>query len=335
MATAQTVVITGASGGVGRTVARKYGKRGANVALLARGEAGLEGAREEIEAAGGHALSIPTDVADPDQVEAAADKIESELGPIDVWINDAMVTVLAPSWEVTPEEFKRVTEVNYLGVVNGTLAALHRMRPRHHGTIINVGSALAFRGIPLQAAYCASKHAVKGFTESVYAELLHESSPVKIGTVHLPGMNTTQFTWGRVRGIENEPQPVPPIFQPEVAADAILWAADEGRRETWVAASTPMTVWGNRFAKGLVARYLASTAFSSQQSSTPLSPDRKDNLFEPVDDTEDRGAHGPFDDKAHGFSPMMKVSENRGVIAAGTAVLAAAAGAAVAIAKRD
>ncbi|MDX1658429.1 MAG: SDR family oxidoreductase [Nitriliruptorales bacterium] len=331
---AQTVVITGASGGVGRALARKYGERGCNVGLLARGEAGLQGAKEEVEARGGRAIAVPTDVADDDQVEQAAEKVEAEFGPIDIWINNAMVTVLAKVWNVDPEEFKRVTEVNYLGVVHGCLAALKRMRPRNAGTIVNVGSALAFRGIPLQAAYCGSKHAIQGFTESLYAELLHEDSDIDLCSVHLPGLNTTQFTWGRNK-LDKLPQPVPPIFQPEVAADGIMWAADNGRRETYVAASTPLTIWGNRLARGAVARYLASGNISAQQSDKSADLYPGDNLFEPQDQDEDRGSHGPYDDQAHGMSPFDKVSQNRGKVAAGVALAGVVAAVASKFLGRD
>lgn len=320
---ARTVVITGATGGVGRALARLYGERGANVALLARGEAGLAGAASDVEARGGRALAIPTDVADADAVEAAAERVEDELGPIDVWINDAMVTVLARTWDVTPEEFRRVTEVNYLGFVHGTLAALRRMRPRDRGTIVQVGSALAFRGIPLQSPYCATKHAIVGFTESLNAELLAEDSGIRLCAVHLPGLNTTQFTWGRNK-LPNEPQPVPPIFQPEVAAEAIAWAADRGRRNTYVGANTVLTIWGNRLAKPLVARYLARTNIEAQQTERPADPDAPDNIFEPRDEHEDRGSHGPFDEQAHATSPGQVLSRNRGLVA-GAAVLTAAA----------
>lgn len=319
----ETVVITGASAGVGRALARAYGERGANVALLARGEAGLQGAAHDVEARGGRALAIPTDVSDAAQVTAAADRVEAELGPIDTWINNAMVTVLARTWDVTPEEFRRVTEVNYLGFVHGTLAALSHMRPRDRGTIVQVGSALAFRGIPLQSAYCASKHAIEGFTESLDAELIAEDSRIRLCEAHLPGLNTTQFTWGRNK-LPNRPQPVPPIFQPEVAAEAIVWTADTGRRKTYVAASTTVTIWGNRLAQGLVARYLGLTNIDAQQTDEPVPTEPLDNLFSPADQDEDRGSHGPFDDQAKPRSVAQTVSKNRGRIALGTAAAAAA-----------
>lgn len=327
-----TVVITGASGGVGRALARRYAERGARIGLLARGEAGLEGALRDVEARGGTGLVIPTDVADPDQVRAAAAAVEEQLGPIDVWINNAMVTVLARSWDVTPDEYRRVIEVNYLGVVHGCLAALERMRPRRRGTIVNVGSALAFRGIPLQSPYCASKHAVQGFTESLHAELLSEGQPVRVCQVHLPGLNTPQFEWGRNK-LDHAPQPVPPIYQPEVAAEGIVWAADHGRRETWVAASTPLTIWGNRVAGGLIARYLARTNIDAQQTDRPARERPEDNLFHPADHDDDHGARGPFDERAHVMSPFDLLSRNRGKVALGAALVGAAA--AVAARFRD
>lgn len=302
----RTVVITGASGGVGRATAIEFAKRGDDVALLARGRAGLEGAADDVKRAGGRPLTIQVDVSDADAVEAAAQQVEDELGPIDVWVNDAMVTVLSMTWDNTPADFHRVTDVNYHGFVHGTLAALKRMRARDRGSIIQVGSALAFRGIPLQSAYCASKHAIEGFTESLRTELLHEDSNVHLGIVHLPGMNTTQFTWCKTR-LDEEPQPVAPIYQPEVAARAIVWAVDDQRERTWVAGSTIGTIVGNRISPGLMARYLARNAVSGQQTSTPLDPSRHDNLHRPLDEDEDRGYHGPFDDQAHDTSPEVKL----------------------------
>jgi NAD(P)-dependent dehydrogenase (short-subunit alcohol dehydrogenase family) len=318
----QTVLITGASAGVGRALARVYGRRGANVALLARGEAGLAGAATDVEAVGGRALALPADVADADQVEAAAERTEAQLGPVDVWINNAMTTIMARTWDVTAEEFRRVTEVNYLGYVHGTLAALRRMRPRDRGTIVEVGSALAFRGIPVQGPYCASKHAIVGFTQSLHTELLAEGSGVQLCAVHLPGLNTTQFTWGRNK-LPHRPQPVPPIYQPEVAAEAIAWAADRGRRLTYVAGSTAATIWGNRLARPLLARYLARTNIEAQQTGEPATGDAPDNLFAPQDQYEDRGSHGPFDDQAHEYSPVQVLSRNRGKLATGAVLTAA------------
>jgi short-subunit dehydrogenase len=255
-------------------------------------------------------------------VEAAAERTEAELGPVDVWINNAMTTIMARTWDVTAEEFRRVTEVNYLGYVHGTLAALRRMRPRDRGTIVEVGSALAFRGIPVQGPYCASKHAIVGFTQSLHTELLAEGSGVQLCAVHLPGLNTTQFTWGRNK-LPHRPQPVPPIYQPEVAAEAIAWAADRGRRLTYVAGSTAATIWGNRLARPLLARYLARTNIEAQQTGEPATGDAPDNLFAPQDQDHDRGSHGPFDDQAHEHSPAQVLSRNRGKLAAGTALAAA------------
>lgn len=293
-----TVVITGATAGVGRATAHAFAARGARIALLARGEEGLRDTADEVRARGGTPLTIPTDVSDPDQVERAATQVEAELGPVDVWVNNAMVTVLARAWDVEPDEFRRVVEVNHLGTVNGTLAALRRMRPRDRGSIIQIGSALAFRGIPLQAAYCSSKHAIEGFTESLRTELLAEHSGIHLGIVHLPGMNTPQFTWCRTR-LPRQPQPMPPIFQPEVAADGVLWTLDRRREETWVAGSTVGTILGNRVAAKLLARYLARSGIDGQQTAAPLEP-RQDNLFSPV--AGKHATHGPFDDRARSHS---------------------------------
>ena len=318
--TGQTVVITGASGGVGRTLARLYGERGANVALLARGEAGLAGAASDVAAAGGQPLVLPADVADAAAVEEAARRAEEAFGPLDLWINNAMVTVLGRTWDISSEEFARVMTVNFLGYVNGTLTALRRMRPRNSGTLVQVGSALAYRGIPAQAPYCASKHAIEGFTESLHAELLDDGSDVKLCAVHLPGLNTTQFTWGRNK-LSNAPQPVPPIYQPEVAARAIAWAADNGRRKTYVAPSTSLTIWGNRLAQPLVGRYLAATNIDAQQTDEPAPPDAPDNLFQPRDADRDCGAHGPFSQQAKDHSVSQSLSRHRGKAATALSTL--------------
>jgi short-subunit dehydrogenase len=264
------------------------------------------------------------DVADAQQVEAAADRIESELGPVDVWINNAMATILAPLSEITPEEFRRSTEVTYFGSVWGTMAALRRMRPRNRGVIVQVGSALAYRGIPLQAPYCGAKHALQGFLESVRAELLHEGANVRVTMVQLPALNTPQFTWARTR-MPREPQPVPPIFQPEVAAKAIVWAARNPRRELMVAWPTVKAIVGNAVAPGLADRYLADTGYDAQQTDRPVAPDRRDNLFEPVDADEDRGAHGPFDDEARERSLQAAASRHRRSLGVGAALASAAA----------
>jgi len=287
----QTVVVTGASAGVGRATVRAFARQGADIALIARGEDGLDGARRDVEARGGRTLVLPTDVADADQVEAAAERTERELGPIDVWVNNAMVSVFSPVRQLQPDEIKRVTEVTYLGVVYGTLAALKRMLPRNRGSIVQVGSALAYRGIPLQAAYCGAKHAIQGFTESLRCELLHDDSGVHVTMVQLPAMNTPQFDWVKSR-MPREPQPVPPIYAPEIAADAIVWAAAHRRRELSVGAPTVVAIWGNKIASGLFDRYLAQTGFDSQQTDRPADPGRPDNLWNPV--AGDHGAHGRF-----------------------------------------
>jgi NADP-dependent 3-hydroxy acid dehydrogenase YdfG len=315
----EVVAITGASAGVGRATALAFGKLGASVGLLARGRDGLEAAKREVEEAGGRALVLPTDVADPQQVDDAAAALEDAFGPVDVWVNNAMTSVFARFWEIEPEEFKRATEVTYLGVVHGTRSALRRMMPRDRGTIVQVGSALAYRGIPLQSAYCGAKHAIKGFTESLRTELMHDGSKVRLTMVQMPALNTPQFSVVRSR-LPRHPQPVPPIYQPEVAAEAIVWAAQHPRREVWVGRSTPVVIAGNRVAPGLGDRYLARTGFDSQQTDQPLNGDRPGNLFEPV--PGDHGAHGEFDEQAAKSSIELWVSRHRrallgaGIIAA-------------------
>jgi NAD(P)-dependent dehydrogenase (short-subunit alcohol dehydrogenase family) len=324
----ETVVITGASGGVGRAAARRFGQDGARVALIARGRQGLEAAAAEVQEGGGEAMVLPIDVSDPDQVEAAASSIEEAFGPIDIWVNDAMVTVYAEFLDIEPDEYRRSTEVSYLGMVWGTRSALKRMKPRDHGTIVQVCSAMSYRGIPLQSPYCGAKHACKGFTESVITELRHHKSQVRMSMIQLPGMNTTQFTWGRTK-LPKQTMPVPPIYQPEVAADAIHYAAHHKRRQIYVGIPTVMNILGERTVPWLLDIYLAKTGFSSQQTDQPLEPQGHDNLFEPVD--EDRGAHGPFDEKAHSVSPQYELSKHRSKILAGGAVMAlAGAGAAAA-----
>jgi NAD(P)-dependent dehydrogenase (short-subunit alcohol dehydrogenase family) len=325
----EVVVITGASGGVGRAVARKFAADGARIGLIARGHTGLEAAAREVEQAGGQALALPCDVSDPYQVDAAAAKVEEAFGGIDVWVNDAMVTIYAEFMDIEPDEFRRATEVTYLGMVWGTRAALRLMLPRDRGSIVQVGSALAFRGIPLQAPYCGAKHACKGFTESVRTELMHRKSKVHVSMVHLPGLNTTQFTWGRTK-LPKQTMPVPPIYQPEVAADAVHYAAHHRRRQIYVGAPTVLNVIGERVAPWLLDRYLARTGFKSQQTDEPLNSEGHDNLFTPVE--EDRGAHGPFDDQAHDFSPQYEMTKHRTWLLAG--VGAAAAGLAGAAARR-
>jgi NAD(P)-dependent dehydrogenase (short-subunit alcohol dehydrogenase family) len=321
------VAVTGSSGGIGRAVARMFGSRGAAVALLARGEEGLAAAAKEVVAAGGQALCIPTDTAVYPQVEQAAARIEDELGPIDVWVNDAFATVFAPFIEIDPDEFKRVTEVTYLGYVHGTRAALRRMLPRDRGVIVQVGSALAYRGIPLQSAYCGAKHAIQGFHESLRCELLHQGSHVRVTTVHLPAVNTPQFDWVRSR-LPRKAQPVPPIYQPEVAARAVLYAADHPRRrEYWVGGSTTATLIANKFAPGLLERYLARTGYTSQQRQEPRDPGRPGNLWQPADADggRDFGAHGSFDERAKTRSLQLWASQHRGLIGTGTATAAAVA----------
>ncbi len=330
------VVVTGASAGVGRAVARLYGERGAAVALLARGTKGLAGAADDVRAAGGVALEIPTDVADHAQVEEAARRAEAELGPIDVWVNCAFSAVLAPVTEITPEEFRRTTDVTYLGFVYGTKAALARMLPRDRGAIVQVGSALAYRGIPLQSAYCGAKHAIQGFTESLRAELRHDRSNVHVTMVQLPALNTPQFDWVLSR-LPRRPQPVPPIYQPEVAARAIVHAGDHPqRREYWVGASTVATLFGDRFAGGLIDRYLGRTGYESQQTSEPQPADAPANLWEPVDgpDGRDHGAHGRFDDSAVSRSPQLWASRHHGLAGALALAAGAAAGTAALLRRR-
>jgi NAD(P)-dependent dehydrogenase (short-subunit alcohol dehydrogenase family) len=295
MAGGRVVVVTGASAGVGRATAKAFAARGDRVALLARGEEGLAAAAEEVRRRGGEALAIPTDVADDAAVEAAAERAESELGPIAVWVNDAMATVFAPFAEIEPAEYRRSTEVTYLGCVWGTGAALRRMRPRDRGVVVQVGSALAFRGIPLQAPYCGAKHAIEGFSESIRAELLHEESAVRVSMVHLPALNTPQFEIGRTK-LPRHPQPVPPIYQPEVAAEAIVWISEHRRRQLYVGGPTLKTVLGNRVAPAFLDRYLARTGYEAQQTDEPVDPERSDNLFAPV--PGDHGTHGRFGDGA-------------------------------------
>jgi NAD(P)-dependent dehydrogenase (short-subunit alcohol dehydrogenase family) len=322
---AEVVVVTGASSGVGRAIASAFGRRQAKVGLVARGHDGLEGARRDVEAAGGQAVAVSADVADPEQVERAAATIEEALGPIDVWVNDAMVTVFAPFTEIEPQEFRRATEVTYLGAVWGTRAALRRMLPRNHGSIVFVGSALGFRGIPLQSAYCGAKHAVQGFFESLRTELAHRQSAVRTSIVQLPGVNTPQFDHCRSR-MDKQATPVPPIYQPELCAEAVVYAAHHRRRQIYVGGSTVMTIWGNRFAPWLADFYLAKTGFQSQQTQDPPDPrNRPGNLFEPV--PGDPGAHGKFDSKAHSGSAELWASLHRNEIAAAASVAGVAAAA--------
>jgi NAD(P)-dependent dehydrogenase (short-subunit alcohol dehydrogenase family) len=320
------VVITGASGGVGRATARRFAADGARIGLIARGRRGLEAAAREVQDAGGEALVLPIDVADADQVESAAAAVEDAFGPIDVWINDAMVTIYAQFLDIEPEEYRRATDVTYHGMVWGTRAALKRMVPRDKGSIVQVGSALAFRGIPLQSPYCGAKAACKNFTESVRTELLHGKSKVRISMVELPGVNTTQFTWGRTK-LPKQTMPVPPIYQPEIPADAIHYAAYHRRRQIYLGIPTVLNIVGEHVAPWVLDWYLAKTGFKSQMTDQPLDPTGHDNLFEPVD--EDRGAHGPFDDKAHSFSPQYELTKHRNGMLAGVAAAVVGAGGAL------
>jgi NAD(P)-dependent dehydrogenase (short-subunit alcohol dehydrogenase family) len=303
------VAVTGASSGVGRASAQAFARKGAAVGLIARGPDALRATAREVVALGGRALTAPADVADAEALEQAAKTIEQELGPIDVWVNNAMASVFAPVSETSPEEFRRVTEVTYLGVVYGTLCALRRMRSRGAGVIVQVGSALAYRGIPLQSAYCASKHAIQGFTESLRCELMHEDSPVRVTMVQLPALNTPQFDVVRTR-LPRHPQPVPPIYQPEVAARAVVAAAERpARREWWVGAPTVFTMIGNAIAPGFADRYLARTGYDAQQTEEMVPAGRPDNLFEPL--AGDRGAHGDFDPQAHDQSTQWLATRHR------------------------
>jgi NAD(P)-dependent dehydrogenase (short-subunit alcohol dehydrogenase family) len=314
------VVITGASAGVGRALSRAYAARGARIGLIARGRDGLEATRREIEALGSEAVVCVTDVADAEQVEAAAQTIEHTFGAPDIWINNAMASVFSPVKDMTADEFRRVTDVTYLGVVHGTLAALRRMLPRDRGSIVQVGSALAYRGIPLQSAYCAAKHAVQGFCDSLRAELLHDRSHVSLTMVQLPALNTPQFDWVKSR-LPNRAQPVPPIFQPEVAAQAIVWAAQSGRREVWIGMPTVKAILADKVAPGLLDRMLARMGYDSQQTNEPADPTRPDNLWTPV--PGDHGAHGRFDARAKPVSLQTWGTQHRRELAvAGMAAFA-------------
>ena len=304
----EVIMVTGASAGVGRATVQAFARRGARLGLIARGPDGLEATRAEVERLGGSALMFAVDVADADKVEEAAARVEEAFGPIDIWVNNAMVSVFSPVKEMTAEEFHRVTEVTYLGVVYGTLAALKRMLPRDRGSIVQVGSALAYRGIPLQAAYCGAKHAIQGFTESLRCELLHDKSNVRVTMVQLPAMNTPQFSWVKSR-LPRKPQPVPPIYQPEIAAEAIIYAAYQNRRELEVGMPTVVAVEGNKIFPGLMDRYLARTNYEAQQTDEPVEADRRDNLWSPV--PGDHGAHGTFDDRASDSSSQLWANMNR------------------------
>lgn len=318
----QVVVVTGASGGVGRAIAHAFAKRGAHVGLLARGQEGLEGAAREVESFGGQALAVPTDVSDHEQVEAAAATVEQRFGEIDVWVNDAMATVFARFLDTEPQEFARATEVTYLGTVYGTMVALKRMTARDRGKIVQVGSALSYRAIPLQAAYCGAKFAIRGFTDSIRTELLHDKSKVQITMVQLPGLNTTQFNWCRSK-LPKHPMPVPPIYQPEVAAEAVYWAAQHRRRELWVGYSSVLAILGNKLAPSFADWYLAKTGFQGQQiEDMPIDGERTGNLFEPL--PGEAATHGIFDSQAKSRSSQVWAATHRGVLAGALGGTAAA-----------
>jgi NAD(P)-dependent dehydrogenase (short-subunit alcohol dehydrogenase family) len=314
----EVVVVTGASAGVGRAIARAFAKRGAKIGLIARGRAGLEAARRDVEHLGGKALVLPLDVSDHDAIDKAAAQVEETFGPIDIWINNAMLSVFSPIMDMQPDEYRRVTEVTYLGYVWGTLAALRRMKPRDRGAIVQVGSALAYRGIPLQSAYCAAKHAVQGFHDSLRSELIHDGSKVRVCMVQMPALNTPQFRWVKSR----KAQPVPPIFQPEVAAEAVVWAAYSDRREINVGWPTTKAVVGNNFFPGYADYYLAKNGYEAQMIDEPEVPGRPDNLWSPVDDERDHGAHGVFDDESQLVSIELELNKRRGWVLGAAALLA-------------
>ena len=314
-------VVTGASGGVGRATVRMLGERGAKVVLLARGKDGLEGAKRDVESRGGKALVVPTDVSKFEQVEAAADAAEREFGPIDLWINNAMVSMYSPFMQMTPEEFRHVVDVTFLGNAYGTHCALKRMMPRDRGVIIQVGSALAFRSIPLQSAYCASKHAIQGLFESLRSELIHEKSKVRVSTVNMPALNTTQFSWTKNK-MPHKARPTGTIFQPEVAAEAIMFAAEKDRREVMVGYTTVEATLGEKVIPGFLDHYLATAAWDGSMLPEPADPDKPNNFWEPV--PGDHGAHGPFDDKARSFSIQLWATKHRRSLVGGLAVMAGA-----------
>ncbi|MCQ9165980.1 MULTISPECIES: SDR family oxidoreductase [unclassified Arthrobacter] len=321
----RVVVVTGSSGGIGRATAVAFARTGAKVALLARGTAGLTAAAAEVAAAGGTPLPLEVDVSVADEVDAAATRIEAELGPVDVWVNVAFTSVFAPFTEISPDEFKRVTEVSYLGYVYGTMAALRCMVPRNRGTIVQVGSALAYRGIPLQSAYCGAKHAIQGFNEALRCELLHDRSGIHTTMVQMPAVNTPQFSWVLSR-LPRKAQPVPPIYQPEVAARAVIYAADHPRRrEYWVGGSTMKVLAANAIVPAVLDRYLARTGYESQQTDEAKPADQPANLWEPADVERDFGAHGAFDDRSAPASSQLWASQHHGLLVSGTALVGAAA----------
>lgn len=321
----EVVVITGASAGVGRAAVQEFAKQGAWIGLIARGKEGLQGARREVEELGGKALALLVDVADHGAVEEAAERVERKLGPIDIWVNNAMASVFSPVKEMTPEEYTRVTAVTYLGAVYGSLAALKRMLPRDRGVIVQVGSALAYRSIPLQSAYCAAKHAMLGFTASLRTELLHDKSKVQVTMLQMPALNTPQFGWVKSR-LPRKAQPVPPIFQPEVAARAIYYAAHHPRREFYVGWSSAKAIWGNKALPGALDHYLSQYGYDSQQLPQREDPTRPDNLWKPVDDEVDHGAHGSFDARASEDSPFLWTDLHRDWLMAGAATVGVGAG---------
>ncbi len=332
----RVVVVTGASGGIGRATVAEFARRGDRIALIARGQTGLDAAAAECHELGATTLTVPLDVSDASAVSAAVERIETELGPIDVWVNVAFTSVFSHFDDITPEEYRRATEVSYLGYVYATMAVLPRMKARKRGTIVHVGSALAYRGIPLQTAYCGAKHAIQGFHEALRCELLHERSNVHVTMVQMPAVNTPQFSWVLSR-LPKHPQPVPPIYQPEVAARAVLFAADHPkRREYWVGASTVGTLLANAVVPGLLDRYLARTGFASQQTAKLRTDDEPVNLWDPADGEEGRdfGAHGVFDDQALASSPQQWLAHRYPQVGATAGVLGAAAGVAVAMGRR-
>ena len=320
--TATVVVVTGACAGVGRATARAFAKRGVRIGLIARDAEGLQATCRDVEALGGEGLVCVADVAHAAEVESAASMIEDRLGPIDIWVNNAMVTVVSPVAELAPDEVKRVTEVTYLGTVNGTLAALSRMRPRNRGAIVQVGSALSYRAIPLQAPYCGAKFAIRGFTDALRSELLHDKSRIHVTMVQMPALNTPQFDWCRTH-MEKSPRPVPPVYEPEVAAKAIVWAAHHRRRELLVGESTVKAVWANKFFPGLLDRYLADFGYTSQASGRPVAPDRRDNLYEPVH--RDVGARGRFVEESRTSSLQLMLTTHRTLALVALAALGGAA----------
>lgn len=315
----EVVVVTGASAGLGRAIAHEFANHGAHIGLIARDRDRLEAARREVERHGGRGLVLPADVADAEALERAAARVEETFGPIDVWVNNAMVSVFSPVKEMTAEEYRRVTEVTYLGYVHGTLSALKRMLPRDRGVIVQVGSALAYRSIPLQSAYCAAKHAIVGFTDSLRTELLHDGSKVRITAVHMPALNTPQFSWVKSR-LRRKPQPVPPIFQPEVGAGAVYWAAHHERRQLLVGWPTVKAVWGQKFIPGLLDRYLARIGYDAQQYDGPADPNQPNNLWTTV--AGPYGTHGEFDERSSGSSSQLWATTHRSRLALGIAALA-------------